>query len=60
MSGWANCEICQIGTDQGASLFRQNEKGKTGIWRCDKHNKKPVDDEVREIVNIIEKGDKND
>lgn len=32
------CEICKRGPAQGVSVYRCNEKGITGIWRCDKHH----------------------
>lgn len=48
------CEICGRGIVDGAALFRQNEKGVKGIWRCREHNQKPIDVEVNDIVSAIE------
>lgn len=42
---------------EGISLFRQNEKGVKGIWRCAVHNIAPVDPEVADIVIAIERND---
>lgn len=48
------CEVCGKGMAEGVSLFRQNELGVTGIWRCREHNEKPPEPEVDDIVRIIE------
>lgn len=31
------CEICKRGPMQGISLYRANELGVKGIWRCSDH-----------------------
>jgi hypothetical protein len=31
------CEICGNGLQDGVSLYRANETGVTGIWRCSAH-----------------------
>jgi hypothetical protein len=54
----ATCEICGRGPAPehgGISVFRHNEKGQPGIWRCAVHNDAPVDPEVAEIVIAIER-----
>ena len=48
------CEICGKGVLDGVTLYRQNELGVKGIWRCTEHNQQPVDKEVQELVDIIE------
>lgn len=50
------CEICQKGpTDpQPTTVFRQNEFGKPGRWRCREHNQKPIATEVDELVQILD------
>jgi hypothetical protein len=49
------CEVCRAdpATDSGIALFRQNPKGVTGIWRCQRHNEAPVAQEVGEITAMI-------
>lgn len=50
------CEICKKSAQfDGVALFRQNEYGVIGIWRCRDHNEKNIDKEVDEIVTSIEK-----
>lgn len=50
------CEICNRGPErEGITLFRQNEKGVPGIWRCAVHVTADVDPDVAEIVTIIER-----
>lgn len=36
------------------ALFRQNVKGKVGIWACKEHSKVQPDPVVEELVTIIE------
>lgn len=53
------CEICHKGPpNDPVTLFRVNEKGVKGIWRCTEHltrsQSTAVDPEVRKIVGIIE------
>lgn len=31
------CEICKKGPAQGISVYRSNEKGVKGTWRCAAH-----------------------
>lgn len=52
------CEICGKGPVEGVSVFRQNELGVVGIWRCTECRKTrvdnaPIDPEVQQITNII-------
>ena len=48
------CEWCGLGPHDGITVFRVNEKGVPGIWRCEKDlDRKPPDD-VAEIVAILE------
>ena len=48
------CEWCGKGPADGTSIFRVNEKGVDGIWRCEADlDRKPPDD-VYELVSIIE------
>ena len=45
------CEICGKSPSDGTTtVFRQNAKGETGIWRCEEHNRKQVDHEVAQVV----------
>lgn len=48
------CEICGKGISDGTSLYRQNEKGQPGVWRCRVHVTAPVDPIVEEVVEAIE------
>ena len=51
------CEICAKGPKENVTLFRINEKGVPGIWRCVKHlNSIKPDKEVVKIVNTIQGG----
>ena len=48
------CEWCGLRPQDGVSLYRVNEKGVPGIWRCEKDlDRKPPEDVV-EIVAILE------
>lgn len=47
------CEVCQKGMEHGVNLHRQNEKGVTGIWRCDEHNQKPVDQFTKDLIELL-------
>ena len=48
------CEWCGLVPQDGTTVFRVNEKGVPGIWRCEKDlDRKPPDD-VAEIVAILE------
>ena len=48
------CEWCGLGPQDGTTVFRVNEKGVPGIWRCEKDlDHKPPDDVV-EVVAILE------
>ena len=54
------CEVCGRGPlpqHGGISVFRQNEKGVKGIWRCAVHVTAPVDPEVAEIVVALERNE---
>jgi hypothetical protein len=48
------CEICGKTPFMGATLFRQNEKGVVGIWRCEEHNRKFDDTQLHQIVAEIQ------
>lgn len=48
------CEICHLSIEEGVTLHRQNELGVDGVWRCSTHNQKPIDPEIKDIVEIIE------
>lgn len=47
------CEVCERGPSDGVTLHRQNEKGVKGIWRCEDHNTKTVDPEIRLILSAL-------
>jgi len=49
------CEICgrKPGVDDGVILYRQNETGVKGVWRCQDHNSLPIDPEVQEISELL-------
>lgn len=49
------CEVCgrSPGTDSSITLFRQNEKGVPGIWRCEEHSK-PVEQDLAQAVAEIQ------
>lgn len=45
------CEICgKSPADGETTLFRQNAKGQSGIWRCEEHNHKFVPLDVAQTV----------
>lgn len=49
------CEVCKRSAQlDGVALFRQNEYGVIGVWRCREHNEKIIKPEVDEIVKAIE------
>lgn len=48
------CEICGNTPDNGATLFRQNPKGVTGIWRCECCLQEAPNREVAQIVAEIQ------
>jgi hypothetical protein len=50
----ATCEICHRGPFDGVTLWRANETGVAGIWRCTEHRQGPVDPVLEEIVSDIE------
>lgn len=49
-----NCEKCGKGMKDGVTLYRQNPKGETGVWRCSACNRTPVDPETAELIVVIE------
>lgn len=56
----ARCEICHRGMAEGVTLYRVNEVGVEGIWRCRDH--RPSEDlepdpELEALVDLIEFGD---
>lgn len=52
----AQCQICGANpATGGAAVFRVNEVGQPGIWRCKDHlQATPVDEDVKNLVSIIE------
>jgi hypothetical protein len=51
----ACCEICQRNPlRDGVTLWRMNETGVEGVWRCTAHRDKAVDPVLLEIVTDIE------
>ena len=48
------CEWCGKGPADGTSVFRINEKGIPGIWRCEADLDRKPDEDVYELVSIIE------
>jgi len=50
------CEWCGLGPQDGVTVFRINEKGVAGIWRCEKDLDRKPDEDVAEIVAILESG----
>lgn len=54
-----NCEVCGQGPQQGITVYRQNEKGIKGQWRCAEHSKVIPDPVVEEVVKAIEAGKQN-
>jgi uncharacterized protein YwgA len=56
------CEKCGKGPADGVSVYRVNEKGVKGIWRCVNHlepEKHPAPDtETVKLVNILEEWNK--
>lgn len=48
------CEWCGKGPQDGVSLYRINEKGVPGIWRCEADLDRRPDEDVAELVGIIE------
>lgn len=50
-----NCSKCGKSLFDGVILHRQNEKGVDAIWACEKCNTLPIDPEVKEITEIIQK-----
>ena len=47
------CEVCGMTSADGAALFRQNEKGVPGVWRCHLHNQVFIDPKVKELTDSI-------
>ena len=57
MAGF-ECEICHKGPSQGVTVYRANEKGIKGKWRCEMHLndtalKVAMDPEVSSIENAL-------
>lgn len=48
------CDICGKGPLDGFTIFRVNEYGVPGIWRCREHMNKPIDPEDDRLARIIE------
>ena len=47
------CETCNCGPAEGVSVFRLNEKGVEGIWRCREHHPGPIPELVLKIAEIL-------
>lgn len=47
------CFQCGRGPSDGITVYRQNAKGETGIWACEKHTK-PIEVGLAVDVAIIE------
>jgi len=43
-------------SEHGVTLFRQNEKGVTGIWACEACNRLPVDPALAQDVAELQRG----
>lgn len=57
-----NCEVCNKGLRDGVSVYRQNPKGETGIWRCLAHTKAQDEEllvQVASIENTLQKPTKH-
>jgi hypothetical protein len=51
------CEVCgQEPSNGGVTLFRVNEVGVRGVWRCRAHGGRPADDVTADVVDTIESG----
>lgn len=48
------CHVCGRRVADGATLYRQNEKGVAPIWACAVHRTKPVDPDVQRLIDVIE------
>lgn len=53
------CEICnKSAADDGVALYRVNELGVKGVWRCTEHltseQSKAIDPQVKEITETIQ------
>lgn len=62
LNGWSRtkmkCEICGKGPQDGTTIYRANEKGVKGIWRCARHPSlesfnRQCDPELNAIENAI-------
>lgn len=55
------CEICGMGPEKGVTVYRQNDLGEVGRWRCVDHNQVIVDPETQRLVNVLKhREDKSD
>lgn len=55
------CEICKRRPDgDGITVYRINEKGVPGIWRCEDHLRTLVDPELIRLDRILHGKDPND
>ena len=49
------CEICNLGPEEGVTIYRQNPLGEKGIWRCQQHSRAAaLDPETQNLVRVIE------
>ena len=53
------CEVCGLGPADGVTVFRQNETGVPGVWRCAPHTHVEIDPGVGDLVTTLER-DKRD
>lgn len=57
------CEVCGKGMEEGATLYRVNETGVPGIWRCKPHltfeQESSLDFDCKKIVEAIEEHNRN-
>ena len=47
------CEVCHKSASEGVDLYRVNEKGISGLWRCLAHMEKDPPADVRRIVAFL-------
>lgn len=55
MSSDIKCFVC---SKDDTPLYRQNEFGVKGIWACREHSTVKIDNDVKELTEIIHRGNK--
>jgi hypothetical protein len=45
------CEVCGRGPADGVDVYRVNERGVPGVWRCFEHHDGPI---ALETVSVVE------